>query len=313
MPKSTTEPACLNNLGCGDTHCINCDTWLNTPGLHVLAVAQGNDTINIQVESAARQLYCPGCGSRAVGHGRHTVELVDAPVFGTPVLLHWRKRRAVCPDSSCAVRTFSEADDIAAAVAPPRCRLTVRAVFWAIDRLRCDHASINALTRQLGVNWHTIWAPVSAALAHWDTNEARFAGVAEIGVDEHIWHHQQPSVRGPKELTGMVDITRDDHGHLLTRLLDLVPGRSGPVYAEWIDHRGPGFAASVEVATLDPFQGYRNAIDEHYPGAEVVVDHFHLVKLAMDCVDTVRRRVQRGREERTGDSLGLGRECERLG
>ena len=32
--------------------------------------------------------------------------------------------------------------------------------------------------------------------------------------------------RGPKELTGMVDLTRDQHGQVHARLLDLVPGRS---------------------------------------------------------------------------------------
>ena len=60
----------------------------------------------------------------------------------------------------------------------------------------------------------------------------RFAGVTILGVDEHVWHHVSPKPiedggRGPKELTGMVDLTRDAHGHTKARLLDLVPGRSG--------------------------------------------------------------------------------------
>lgn len=274
-------------------YCTNCDTLLGTPGLHILTVAEAADHLDLIVETTARTLTCPTCGATAVGHGRTTVELVDAPCFAFPVILHWRKRRLVCPNTDCPMSTFSEADSIADAVAPPRCRLTCRAVFWAIERLRRDHASINALTRQLGVNWHTVWDPVSAVLEYFDDNDSRYDGVTEIGVDEHIWHHRQPRTRGPKEITGMVDITRDDQGKLMTRLLDLVPGRSGPVYARWIDERGPGFAAAVKVAALDPFQGYRHAIDEKYPGAEVVVDHFHLVKLAMDCVDSVRRRVQR--------------------
>ncbi len=33
--------------------------------------------------------------------------------------------------------------------------------------------------------------------------------------------------RGPKELTGMVDLTRDQDGQVHARLIDLVPGRSG--------------------------------------------------------------------------------------
>lgn len=170
------------------------------------------------------------------------------------MVLHWHKRRLVCPDRHCPVSTFSEADPIADAVALPRCRLTCRAVFWAVERLRRDHASIKPLARQLSVNWHTVWDPVSAVLEYFDDNDNRFNGVTEIGVNEHLWHHQQPKLRVPKEITGMVDITRDHQGRLLTRLLDLVSGRSGAVHARWIDERGPRFAAAVQVAALDPFQ-----------------------------------------------------------
>ena len=92
------------------------------------------------------------------------------------------------------------------------------------------------------------------------------AGVEMLGVDEHIWHHVstkpvQDGGRGPKELTGMVDLTRDQHGQVHARLLDLVPGRSGQAYRTWLVERGEAFRAGVKIATLDPFHGYKNAID----------------------------------------------------
>ena len=34
-----------------------------------------------------------------------------------------------------------------------------------------------------------------------------FAGVRVLGVDEHVWHHQDRRRRGPRELTGIVDLT----------------------------------------------------------------------------------------------------------
>jgi hypothetical protein len=42
-------------------------------------------------------------------------------------------------------------------------------------------------------------------------DETRFAGVTRLGVDEHVWHHvsELPIAdggRGPKQLTGMVDL-----------------------------------------------------------------------------------------------------------
>ena len=67
-------------------------------------------------------------------------------------------------------------------------------------------------------------------------DETRFAGVKRLGVDEHMWHHVSElpinrGGRGPEQLTGMLDFTpRDADGTPRTRLLDLVPGRSGKAY-----------------------------------------------------------------------------------
>ena len=53
------------------------------------------------------------------------------------------------------------------------------------------------------------------------------------------------------------------------------------------------FKQRVEVATLDPFRGYKNAIDDKLADATAVLDAFHVVALAGRAVDEVRRRVQR--------------------
>lgn len=71
---------------------------------------------------------------------------------------------------------------------------------------------------------------------------------------EHIWHRVSPLKQGPKELTGMVKLTRDADGSKRARLLDLVPGRSGIVYTQWLKERGDAFRAGVKIATLDLFR-----------------------------------------------------------
>ena len=114
-----------------------------------------------------------------------------------------------------------------------------------------------------------------------------------------------PTPTGPRELTGIVDLTRGED-HPTARLLDLVPGRSGTVYKNWLEERGEDFRAGVQIATLDPFQGYKNAIDDQLQDATSVLDTFHIVKLAGDAPGEVRRRVQQdttGHRGRTGDPL----------
>ena len=142
-------------------------------------------------------------------------------------------------------------------------------------------------------------------------DESRFDGVARLGVDEHIWHHvsERPidsGGRGPKALTGMVDLTPTADGKVRARLLDLVPGRSEKAYRDWLAERTESFRDGVKEATLDPFHGYKNAIDDQLEDAVAVLDAFHVVKLGTQAVDDVRRRVQQdtcGHRGRRNDPL----------
>jgi transposase len=119
-------------------------------------------------------------------HGRRIVELIDTPCFGRPVRLRWRKPTWTCPEPACPVETFTEQDP---QVAPPRALLTARACRWAIEQLRREHASVASLARRLGTTWRTVWRSVKPLLARAAADESRFAGVARLGVDEHVWHH----------------------------------------------------------------------------------------------------------------------------
>ena len=73
-----------------------------------------------------------------------------------------------------------------------------------------------------------------------------------------------------------------------------VPGRSGSAYRDWLDERGEAFRHRVEIATLDPFQGCKNAIDDQLEDATCVLDAFNIVKVAGAEVDDVRRRAEPG-------------------
>ncbi|MGL5849285.1 MAG: ISL3 family transposase [Phycicoccus sp.] len=290
-------------------YCERCDLLVGLPGLRVTAADRDDGgALMVTVESEAAVMGCPTCGVLAHGHGRVEVRLVDAPSFGRPVRIVWRKRRWVCPDPGCPVATFVEQDE---RVAVPRSSLTARACTWAIEQLRREHASVNGIRRQLGVGWRTVWEAIEPQLKAADADASRFEGVVMLGVDEHVWHHVstkpvQDGGRGPKELTGMVDLTRDSQGKVRARLLDRVPGRSGETYKQWLRERGEAFRARVEVATLDPFHGYKNAIDDQLADAVAALDAFHVVKLGTAMVDDTRRRVQQdttGHRGRRNDPL----------
>ncbi len=301
-----TQPTgCTPCCHAHDAYCDRCDLLVGLPGLHVIGVERDPGGLQITVESRLTVMGCPSCGVVA-GSPRPT----DGPLGRHPLLrspadawLWWRKRTWECVEPSCPVGVFTEQDE---RIAKPRAMLTTRACRWAIEQVRREHASIAGLARQLGTTWRTVWTSIEPILTRAAADESRFAGVTTLGVDEHLWHHVDTRKRGPKELTGMVDLTRDKDGRVHARLLDLVPGRSGTVYKTWLDQRGKTFKARVEVATLDPFRGYKNAIDDKLADATAVLDAFHVVALAGHAVDEVRRRVQQetlGHRGRSGDPL----------
>lgn len=274
-------------------YCARVDALFNLPGIHVTDVGWREDQrLVLSIESAPEPTGCVGCGVLAAGHGRRVRRLHDIPAFGAPVELAWRVRRYRCLEPRCHVGVFTEDNDFAA----PRGKLTGRAAWWAIGCIQRDTASVAAIARRLGVDWHTLWDAIAPLLADLADDPTRFDGVEVLGVDEHIWHHAPRPGKGPKEQTGMVDLTHqpDKKGQVRphARLLDLVPGRSGPAYAGWLQGRGPGFTAGVRVATLDPFRGYGNAIRDELEDAVAVLDAFHVVKLGLQAMEETRRRVQ---------------------
>jgi len=73
-------------------------------------------------------------------------------------------------------------------------------------------------------------------------------------------------------------------------LLGQVEGRTKGCVADWLTARTPEFRAAISYVVIDPAAVYRSAITpDLLPNARVVVDHFHLVKLANDALTDVRR------------------------
>jgi transposase len=274
--------------------CARTDVMSNAEGMHVLHVRRGQRKLVITVEIDADVTGCPGCGVLATGHGRRRITAADAPCFGMPVRIVWLKRVWRCDEPDCPMLTWSETHQLIA----PRAVLTSRAVAWATDALAHDDTTVSALARHLRVDWHTLWRAVKGEAARRTSRPTRTRGVRTLGVDEHIW---RPSHHGrDRAVTALVDLTRDERGHLHARLIDVVPGRSGTAYAGWLKAQAEEFTSGIEHAALDSFRGYANAIRDQLPDAVAVLDAFHVVRLGTQVLDEIRRRVQQETLNRRG-------------
>jgi transposase len=76
------------------------------------------------------------------------------------------------------------------------------------------------------------------------------------------------------------------------RLLDVVADRTAKAINSWLTRRDRRWLDRIGVVTLDAHRGYANAVGVHLGHAILVVDHFHVIRLANWMIDDVRRRVQ---------------------
>jgi len=249
----------------------------------VLGAGAVGGELEVLVETTAAVTGCRRCGVVATPHGRREHLVRDVPSSARAVLLVWSKRIWRCAEPTCPARTWSEAHG----EIRPRATLTERARRWACRRVGSDGHSVAAVAAELGVGWGTVWRAVEEYGRPLVEDPDRLDGVTALGVDEHVWQHAGPR-RRTQYGTGIVDLSPGRPA----RLLDVVPGRTGKVYADWIAIREQAWRDRIMVAALDPFRGYATALHTELPDAVRVLDAFHVVKLGNQCLDEVRRRVQ---------------------
>jgi transposase len=267
---------------------------VDMPGFVVGARLEVEGEWWLHVETTAGVVGCDGCGTQAVGHGRRLVRVRDLPVAGRPVVLVWAKRVWRCPDPDCAVVTWSEDVDAVA----PRAALTERAREEICRRVGRDAHSVAQVARAFGVSWHTAMAAVREHGTPRVDHLSRLGAPSALGLDETAF--LAATAEHPTLLvTGFVDLDRH-------RLVDVVENRSSQAVSAWLRSKPGPWREGVATVAIDPYRGYARGVADALPDADLVVDHFHAVRLANVALDEVRRRVQQqtlGHRGRKGDPL----------
>ena len=225
---------------------------------------------------------CVACGGSVWSKGYRSVVLVDLPAFGRPVRLRWRKRRWTCPNPDCALRSFIEQDPT---IGPQRALLTSRAARWVTIGVGGRGRSVDEVAAELGCDWHTVNKEVGRwgdALLEADTD--RVGTVEAVGVDETLFW-RRGRWRTKVWCTSVVDVG----GH---QLIDIVAGRTAESAAAWFRAQPTEWCEAIRWAVLDMSGSYRKAYDRVLPHALQVADPFHVIRLANQRLDEVRRRTQ---------------------
>jgi transposase len=132
----------------------------------------------------------------------------------------------------------------------------------------------------------------------------------QVGFDETVFTH---ATRGRRRafVTAAVDT-------ITGLIIDVFEGRDSADLGRWLSRQPASWCGSVGVVSVDPHEGYRKALTgTPYLGEiTLVVDPFHIVRLANQALTRCRQRVQHeqtGHRGRAGDRLYAGRKLLLLG
>jgi len=140
------------------------------------------------------------------------------------------------------------------------------------------HCSKTAVAELMGVAWRTVGGILERVAGEASQQVDLLDGLRRIGIDE-ISHR-----RGRLYLTVVVD-------HDTGRLVWAAPGRDRRTVEAFLDELGEERCKEVELVSCDMAAWIAAPLADRLPGAVRCVDPFHVVMLASDALDEIRREV----------------------
>lgn len=237
---------------------------LRLQGAWVTGVTFGTEGVVVAARLRRRRPECSGCGRQAPIHDRSVRRWRHLDLGAQRCHLEAEICRLRCPQ--CGVKV----EDVP--FARPGARHTRD--FEDVVAFLAQQANKTVIAKLLRIDWATVGRIVERVVAdHLDSE--RLAGLVMIGVDEVSWRKRH------RYLTCVAD-------HIDGGVVWAAEGRSAATLQGFFEELGAD-AATIQAVSIDMSAGYEKAVREAIPHAQIAFDPFHVVKLADDAVDKVRR------------------------
>ncbi|MGH2509079.1 MAG: ISL3 family transposase, partial [Ktedonobacteraceae bacterium] len=215
----------------------------------------------IEAEGTSVFVACPDCGlskGRLYGHGSQTQSFRDTPMRGMPTRLSVRRRRFRCQNCH---KTLSEP----LAVIDDK-RLVTRRLLDYVCR-QVFNETFASLARRVGLDEKTIRNIFQDFAAELRTR-IRFKTPRVLGIDELKIVGAYRAIITNVEKRCLFDMRPTRRKNDLLRYFRNLPD-NGEV--EWV--------------TMDMYRVYRDVVRETLPGARIVVDRFHIERMANEVIE----------------------------
>lgn len=265
---------------------------LDLPGWTILERGSAGDVETLKAEYVHDAVMCGKCGAPDIRpHGSKTTTYADVPLRNQVVKIEARVRRYRC--DKCNATFLQPLTDVL-----PNRRMTIRCRDFI-----CDAALTRTfadVARQVGLDEKTVRSVAASRVANTNPQEQRPLPRV-LGIDE--------TRIGEKLRLVLTDLEK-------RLLLDLLPDQKEASLSTWLKRAASDH--SVDVVVMDLATSYRKVVRHALPGAIIVADKFHVIRLAHDGLDKVHRRrlaaqpVNKDRRPYTRSSSALKKRPENL-
>jgi len=240
--------------------------FLQLPSLKTLEVQNVDDSYVVKAEGVGQWGTCLLCNGRLHGHGSQEQSFQDTPSHGRPVRIVIQRRRYRC--TACGRTLFEPVADLDA-----KRQATARLVHYI--RSQCFTKTFAAIAREVAVDEKTVRHVFDDFTEDLETR-IRFRTPRVLGIDELKIIGAYRAMITNVERSTVFDIRP-------TRAkADLLP------YFRTLRDKD-----EIEWVAMDMYHVYRQVVRATLPQARIVVDRFHIQRMANDALEKLRKRIRK--------------------
>ena len=243
--------------------------FLRLPHLRTLGVADCGEHYKVHAEGAAVPTACPACQSPLYRHGSQSQNYLDTPMHGKQVLIEIDRKRYRC--KACGKTLFEPLG------AMDSKRLATTRLVQHIER-HCLRKTFAELSREVGVDDKTIRHIFDDYVANLKETVV-FETPEVLGIDELKIIGQYRCMLTNVEKLALFDMLPTRNKADLLTYFKAMPSKE-----------------KVKVLTMDLWSVYRQVAQDQFPGRMIVADRFHVVRMANDSIEKVRKAIRKGLE-----------------
>lgn len=222
--------------------------------------------VTIQARTKLHRCAVEGCGySSRAGYDSKTRTWRAVSLGAWPVYLEAHCHRVHCPEHGVRQERVSWAASGS----------TFTYDFEEIVAWLAKQMNFTAVTELIGISWQTVSGIVERFVSR-KLDQKRLDGLYRIGIDEVSYR------KGHKYITTIAN-------HDSRRVVAAQEGRSKKTVSKLFDSIGEERIQKLEVVTMDMSEAFLSEVNRRAPHVTIAFDPFHVVKLANEALQEVRR------------------------